>query len=162
MPLPTSFHNGRFHHPVPALGAQQLCWVTGQGNLTELHLWGGRPLLWDCLGVVWGGQVPARWAICTQTAIFLCSSKQRPVIRRGSIPPSERINWLRSRTSWGRKRKQSHQHYSYVNCCPSEVLCWSSRCAQSSVQSRTRMTSYTFGCRWTASDFCLPSLCLPA
>lgn len=110
-------------------------------------------------GVVWGGgQVPARWAICTQTAIFLCSSKQRPVVRRGSIPPSERINWLNSRTSWGSKRGQDHQCCSYFNCCHSEVLCWSSRCAQNSVQSRTRITSYTFGCSLTASDFCLPSL----
>lgn len=55
-------------------------------------------------GYLWQSYVPARWAICTQTATFLCSSKQRPVTLRGSIPPSERINWLSSKTSWGREK----------------------------------------------------------
>lgn len=51
---------------------------------------------------VWDRSRPALWAICTQMEILRCSWGQRPVTLLGSIPPSDLMNWLSSKTSWKR------------------------------------------------------------
>lgn len=48
---------------------------------------------------MFANDLPAFWAIVTIVPIRFCCTLHKPVIRRGSIHPSERKNWLKINTS---------------------------------------------------------------